>query len=328
MFAPPMILWTFLALIAAGAFWPGPFAYAQSYPAKPVRIVTPTSPGSTPDFVARVVARELSKIWGTQVVVENRPGAGGIIGAEFVAKAAPDGYTLLVTGLNLIISGHLYRNLSIDMLKDFAPVTQMTSAPNLLVVHPSLPVRTVKELIALAKAHPGNINYASGGNGSIQHMAGALFTKVAGINMVHVPYRGSGPAITDLLAGQVSVCFPGPGSVIQHVKSGKLRALAVTSAKRSSQLPDLPTVAEAGFASYDVSSWFGVTGPRDMPRDIVLQLHAAILRTLKNPEVQRPLLAADQDVVWQENPELFGEMLKVEFGKWATAVKESGAQVN
>ncbi len=197
--------------------------------------------------------------------------------------------------------------------------------PNVLAVHPSLPAKSVKELIALAKAKPGKIDYASSGNGSTQHLTGALFTKMAGIEMTHIPYRGSGPATADLLSGQVTVGFPGIAGMLPQIKAGKLRALAVTSARRSPELPDTPTVAEAGVKGYDVTAWFGVAGPKGMPRDIVLKLHAELLRILKNPDVQKLLLNAGQEVAWQETPELFGEMLKVEAAKWARMVKESGA---
>ena len=207
-------------------------------------------------------------------------------------------------------------------------MTQVTSAPNVIVVHPSLPAKTVRELIALAKAKPGKIDYASSGNGSTQHLTGALFTKMAGIEMTHIPYRGSGPVTADLLSGQVTVGFPGIAGMLPQIKAGKLRALAVTSAKRSPELPDTPTVAEAGIKGYDVTAWFGVAGPKGMPRDIVLKLHAELLRILKSTEVQKLLLNAGQEVAWQETPEQFGEMLKTEAAKWARMVKESGATVN
>jgi tripartite-type tricarboxylate transporter receptor subunit TctC len=245
-----------------------------------------------------------------------------------VAKAPPDGYTLLTISNTHFVSAALYKKLPYDSLHDYAPVTQVTSAPNIIVVHPSLPAKTVKELIALAKAKPGKIDYASSGNGSTQHLTGALFTKMAGIEMTHIPYRGSGPATADLLSGQVTVGFPGIAGMLPQIKAGKLRALAVTSARRSPELPQVPTVAEAGVKGYDVTAWFGVAGPRGMPRDIVMKLHSELLRILKNPDVQKLLLNAGQEVAWQDTPEQFGEMLKVEAAKWARMVKESGAQVN
>ena len=302
--------------------------HAQNYPNRPVRLVVPFSAGGAADVPGRILTQKLSEALGHQVVVDNRPGAGSTIGAEQVAKAPPDGYTLLMISNTHFVSAALYKKLAYDALSDYAPVTQVTSAPNVIVVHPSLPVKTVRELISLAKAKPGKIDYASSGNGSTQHLTGALFTKMAGIDMTHIPYRGSGPVTADLLGGQVTVGFPGIAGMLPQIKAGKLRALAVTSARRSPELPDLPTVAEAGVKGYDVTAWFGVTGPKDMPRDIVLRLHGELVRILKNPDVQKLLLNAGQEVAWQESPELFGDMLKVESAKWARMVKESGAQVN
>lgn len=303
-------------------------AQAQNYPLRPVRLVVPFSAGGAADVPGRILTPRLSEALGQQVVVDNRPGAGSTIGAELVARAPADGYTLLMISNTHFVSAALYKKLAYDAVSDYAPVTQVTSAPNVIVVHPSLPVKTVKELMALAKANPGKIDYASSGNGSTQHLTGALFCKMAGINMTHIPYRGSGPVTADLLSGQVTVGFPGIAGMLQHIKAGKLRALAVTSAKRSPELPDLPTVAQAGVKDYDVTAWFGVAGPKGMPRDIVLKLHAELLRALKTPDLQKLLLTAGQEVAWQETPELFGEMLKAESAKWARMVKESGAQVN
>jgi tripartite-type tricarboxylate transporter receptor subunit TctC len=301
---------------------------AQNYPNRPIRFVVPFSPGGAADVPGRILTQKLTEALGHQVVVDNRPGAGSTIGADQVAKAPPDGYTLLTISNTHFVSAALYKKLPYDSVTDFAPVTQVTSAPNVIVVHPSLPAKTVKELIALAKAKPGKIDYASSGNGSTQHLTGALFTKMAGIEMTHIPYRGSGPATADLLSGQVTVGFPGIAGMLPQIRAGKLRALAVTSVKRSPELPDTPTVAEAGVKGYDVTAWFGVAGPKGMPRDIVLKLHTELLRILKNPEVQKLLLNAGQEVAWQETPEQFGEMLKTEAAKWARIVKESGATVN
>jgi len=303
-------------------------AQAQTYPARPVRMVIPFSAGGAADVPGRILMQKVSEALGHQVVVDNRPGAGSTIGAELVAKAPPDGYTLLMISNTHFVSAALHKKLVYDAVGDYAPVTQVTTAPNVIVVHPSLPVKTIRELIALAKAKPGKIDYASSGNGSTQHLTGALFCKMAGIDMTHIPYRGSGPVTADLLSGQVTVGFPGIAGMLAHIKAGKLRALAVTGTKRSPELPDLPTVAQAGVKGYDVTAWFGVAGPKGMPRDIVLKLHTELLRVLKNPDVQKLLLTAGQEVAWQETPELFGEMLKVESAKWARMVKESGAQVN
>ena len=314
------------AAIAAAAIVQG--ACAQNYPNRPIRFVVPFSPGGAADVPGRILMQKLTESLGHQVVVDNRPGAGSTIGADQVAKAPPDGYTLLTISNTHFVSAALYKKLPYESVADFTPVTQVTSAPNVIVVHPSLPAKTVKELIALARAKPGKIDYASSGNGSTQHLTGALFTKMAGIEMTHIPYRGSGPATADLISGQVTVGFPGIAGMLPQIKAGKLRALAVTSSKRSPELPDVPTVAEAGVKGYDVTAWFGVAGPKGMPRDIVLKLHAELLRILKNPDVQKLLLNAGQEVAWQEAPELFGEMLKVEAAKWARMVKESGATVN
>jgi tripartite-type tricarboxylate transporter receptor subunit TctC len=303
-------------------------AQAQNYPNRPIRFVVPFSPGGAADVPGRILTQKLTEALGQQVVVDNRPGAGSTIGADQVAKAPPDGYTLLTTSNTHFVSAALYKKLPYDSIGDFAPITQVTSAPNVIVVHPSLPAKTVKELVALAKAKPGKIDYASSGNGSTQHLTGALFTKMAGIEMTHIPYRGSGPATADLLSGQVTVGFPGIAGMLPQIKAGKLRALAVTSAKRSPEMPDIPTVAEAGIKGYDVTAWFGVAGPKALPREIVTKLHTELLRILKNPEVQKMLLNAGQEVAWQETPEQFGEMLKTEAAKWARMVAESGATVN
>ena len=316
-----------LAAAAALAVLAQP-VFAQSYPNRPIRFVVPFSAGGAADTPGRILTQKLTEALGQQVVVDNRPGAGSTIGADQVAKAPPDGYTLLTISNTHFVSAALYKKLPYDSVADFAPVTQVTSAMNVIVVHPSLPVKTVKDLIALAKAKPGKIDYASSGNGSTQHLTGALFCKMAGIEMTHIPYRGSGPATADLLSGQVTVGFPGIAGMLPQINAGKLRALAVTSTKRSPELSNVPTVAEAGVKGYDVTAWFGVAGPKGMPRDIVMKLHAELLRILKNPDVQKLLRNAGQEVAWQETPELFGEMLKVEAAKWARMVKESGATVN
>ena len=301
---------------------------AQNFPSRPIRLIVPFSPGGAADVPGRILAPRFSEVLGHQMVVENRPGAGSTVGADQVAKAAADGHVLLMSSNTHFVSAALYKKLPYDSLNDFAPVTQWTSATNIILVHPSLPVRSVKELIALARAKPGQIDYASSGNGSTQHLTGALFTKMAGIDMMHIPYSGSGPATVDLLSGRVTVGFPGIAGMLPQIKAGKLRALAVTSAKRSPELPDIPTVAEAGVKGYDVTAWFGVVGPRGLPREVLLKLHSEMLRVLKNPEVQKQLLNAGQEVAWHDTPEQFGDMLKVEAAKWERMVRESGATVN
>jgi len=300
---------------------------AQSYPARPVRLIVPFSPGGAADVPGRILADRLTAALGQQVVIENRPGAGSTIGAEAAAKAAPDGYTLFMISNTHFVSAALYKKLSYDSLNDYTPVTQITSAPNVLIVHPSMPAKSVKELIALAKGRPGEINYASSGNGSTQHLTGALFCRMAGINMTHIPYRGSGPVTADLLAGQVQVGFPGIAGMLPHIKSGKLRALGVTGAKRSPELPDVPTIAEAGVKGYEMVAWFGIAAPKGLPREIQTRLHADLLKVLKTPEMQKSMRNVGQEVAFQEKPEQFYAFMKGEAAKWAKVVQESGAKV-
>ena len=308
------------ACVAAGA-------QAQSYPTRPVRLIIPFSPGGAADVPGRILADRATQALGQQVVIENRPGAGSTIGAEAAAKAAPDGYTLFMISNTHFVSAALHKKLTYDSLNDYTPITQITSAPNILIVHPSLPAKSVKELIALAKSRPGDINYASSGNGSTQHLTGALFCKMAGINMTHIPYRGSGPVTADLLAGQVQVGFPGIAGMLPHIKSGKLRALGVTGAKRSPELPDLPTIAEAGVKGYEMVAWFGIAAPKSLPRELQSRVHSELLKVLKNPEMQKSMRVVGQEVAYQEKPEQFYEFMKVEAAKWAKVVKESGAKV-
>ncbi len=303
-------------------------AAAQNYPGKPVRMIIPFSAGGAADVPGRIVTQKLGEALKQQVIVENRPGAGSSIGAELAAKSAPDGYTLFMISNTHFVSAALHKKLAYDSLNDFTPVTQITSAPNILVVHPSLPVKSVKDLIALAKAKPAQINYASSGNGSTQHLNGALFASMANIKITHIPYRGSGPVTADLLGGQVMVAFPGIAGMLPHIKSGKLRPLGVTGAKRSPELPDVPTIAEAGVKGYEMVAWFGVSGPKALPREIQMKLHGDLLRVLKTPEMHSSLQAVGQEPAWQESPEKFFDFLKVEATKWAKVVKVSGAEIN
>lgn len=302
-------------------------AQAQAYPARPVRLIIPFSAGGAADVPGRILTQRLSGTLVQQVVIENRPGAGSTIGAEAAAKAPPDGYTLFWISNTHFVSAALHKQLAYDPLNDFTPITQVTSAPNVLVVHPSLPAKTVKELITLAKARPGQIDYASSGNGSTQHLTGALFCSMAGIRMTHIPYRGSGPVTADLLGGQVQVAFPGIAGMLPHIKSGRLRALGVTGHKRLPELAGVPTIAEAGVKGYEMVAWFGISGPKALPREIQMKLHGELLQLLKNPEMQKSLTAVGQEPAWQETPERFFDFLKVESAKWAKVVRDSGARL-
>src|SRR4051812_1981017 len=302
-------------------------AAAQSYPSHAVRLIVPFSAGGAADVPGRILGDRLTRTLGQQIVIDNRPGAGSTIGADTAAKAAPDGYTIFMISNTHFVSAALYKKLPYDSLNDFTPVTQITAAPNVLVIHPSLPAKNVKELIALAKSRPGQINYASSGNGSTQHLTGALFCKMAGINMTHIPYRGSGPVTADLIGGQVQVGFPGIAGMLPHIKAGKLRALGVTSAKRSPELPDVPTIAEAGVKGYEMVAWFGIAAPKGLPRDIQMRLHGDLMKVLKTPDMQRAMRDAGQEVAYQEKPEQFYEFMKREAAKWAKVVQESGAKV-
>lgn len=316
------------AIVAAAGFWLlAGEAAPQSYPARPVRLIVPFSPGGAADVPVRVLSQRMAEALGQQIIVDNRPGAGSTIGADAAAKAAPDGYSLFLLSNTHFVSAGLYGKLPYDSLNDFTPVTQITSAPNMLVVHPSLPVKSVKELVALARSRPGQIDYASSGNGSTQHLTGALFCKMAGIEMTHIPYRGSGPVTADLLGGQVMVAFPGIAGMLPHVRSGRLRALGVTASKRSAELPDVPTISEAGVRGYVMVAWFGIAAPKALPREIQTRLHGDMLRILKNADVQKSLAAVGQEVAWQETPERFFEFMKSEAAKWAKAVRDSGAQL-
>lgn len=303
-------------------------AAAQSYPVKPIRLIVPYPPAGATDILGRIIGQKLGESLGQQVVIENRPGASGIIGADLAAKAAPDGYSLLVgQAANLAINISLMGKLPYDPVKDFSPVTLVASTPNLLVVHPSLPVRSVQDLIALAKAKPGAINYASAGSGSPGHLAAELLKKTAKIDMVHIPYKGAAPALTDVVAGQASLYFTSPISAQPFVKSGRLRMVAVTSAKRSPSLPDVPAVAEAGFPEFDLTSWWGILAPAGVARDIIERLHGETIRILNLTDVKQRYASLGADAV-TNTPEQFAAYIKSEIAKWAKVVKESGASID
>jgi len=302
-------------------------SHGQAYPVKPIRFVIPFSPGGAADVPARMIGQELTKALGQQVIADNRPGAGGGIGAEAVAKAPPDGHTLLMISNTHTISVSLYKKLNYDILKDLAPVMQIAAAPNVLVVHPSIPARNVKQLIALAKSRPGAIDYASSGNGSAQHLFAALFASMAGIKMNHVPYKGSAQATTDLIAGHIQVSVPGINNVLQHVEAGRLRALGVTSLHRSAEMPEVPTIAESGVPGYEAVLWLGIVVPAGTPREIVARLNREITQVLNQPEVQKGFARIGTDVV-ATDPVKFSGLIRSEVEKWAKVVKETGVQAN
>ena len=302
-------------------------AHAQNYPVKPVRVIVPFSPGGAADVPGRILMTRLSESLGQQIIVDNRPGAGSTIGAEIVSKSPADGYTLLMISNTHVISAALYKTLKYDAISDFTPILQFGDAPNVLVVHPSLPVKTVKDLIALAKAKPGQIDYASSGNGSSQHLFTALFANMAGIKMNHIPYKGSGQARADLVGGQIMVGMPGISSVVQNINSGRLRALGVTGAKRSPELPNVPTIAEAGVKGYEASLWLGLVGPKGLPKEVVARLNDEAAKLTRNAAFRQQLQKIGTDVVYR-GPEQWAKYLQSERAKWAKVVKDTGVQVN
>jgi len=310
-----------VALVAAG------YAAAQAYPTKSIRLVAPSTPGDAPDVIARLIAERLSVALGQQVVVENRPGAGGVVGSEIVAKAVPDGYTLIMGNAGSHgINAAVYSKLPYDILKDFAPVSQIAIAPNIFVVNPGLPVTTIQELIAYAKARPGQLSYASGGNGSSSHMSMELLKSMAGIDVVHVPYKGSTPALTDVISGQDAVMSVNMPPAVPHVKAGKLRALAVTTRTRTPSMPDLPTVAET-LPGYETVAWFGVLAPAGTPRDVVNRLSAEIGRIARSPEMRERLAGMGAEPVGG-TPEEFAAVMARDIAKWTELAKSVGIKID
>jgi tripartite-type tricarboxylate transporter receptor subunit TctC len=310
------------ALVSTATF--AAAAAEPAYPTRPVRFIVPFAPGGSTDTLARTLAQRLSDVLGQQVVVDNRSGGNGNIGTEIVARAAPDGHTIVLGYIaNLGIGPSLYAKLPFDPVKDFAPITLLAVAPNILVAHPSVPVKNVRELVAYAKANPQKVNYASAAVASLGHLAGELLNSSAGIQMQHVPYKGSGQAVIDLLAGQVQVMFSGMSSVMPHLKSGKLRALAVTGAQRSAAVPEVPTIAESGFPGFEATAWYGVLAPAGTPKAIVTRLHDEIVGALKVPEVKERLEMVGFELVGG-TPEAFGAYIKSEIKKWAQVVKTAG----
>ena len=301
---------------------------AQTYPSKPVRLISPYASGGGSDTLARILGQKLYEAWGQPVVVENRPGAAGTLGAETVARATADGYTLLVTpSAVLTINPHLYAKLRYDTFKDFIPVTMASNSPYLLVVHPKIPASSVKELIAYAKMNPGKMNYSSSGNGSSTHLAGVLFNNMAGVEIVHIPYKGAAPAIVDLLAGNIQMRFSSVVPVLPHVRSGRLRGIAISSPKRYGPLPDMPTIAESGLPGYAVESFYAVVAPAHTPRAIVSKINAEVVRNLRSPEVAAHM-AADGAEVIGSSPEELAKALRDDYARWAQPVKDSGARAD
>lgn len=300
--------------------------HAQEYPRSPIRIVVPFPPGGGTDVLARLLGQKLNESWGQAVVTDNRAGANGTIGAALVAKAPPDGYTLLLVPSGFAVNPSMYPRLPFNAERDFAPITQLAASPLLVVVHPSLPATSIKSLIALAKAQPGRINYASSGNGSPPNLATEQFKLMAGVNMLHVPYKGGGPAVVDLLAGNVQVYFNAILQALPYAKSGKLRPLAVTSPKRFAAVPDMPTIAEAGVPGYGFTNWYGLLAPAGTPKDIVARVNAEVAKILRHPDVKERLAADGAEVV-ASPPEQFAAFLREEMAKFAKIVRASGMKI-
>jgi tripartite-type tricarboxylate transporter receptor subunit TctC len=312
-------------LIIAGLTAAG-IAAAQSYPARPIRMVIPFSAGGATDVPGRIIAQKLSAALGQQVIIDNRPGAGGVIGSQIVAKAQPDGHTLLLTGTAFSLAPTIYHGkLAFDPVKDFAPVAQVALTANALVVHPSLPARSVKELIAMARSQPGRIDYASSGTGGAQHLMAVLFLSMARVDMNHVAYKGSGPATADLLGGHVKVGFPGVAIVIPHAAAGRLVPLGVTTARRAPQLPKVPTIAEAGVPGYEAAVWYGVLMPAGTPKRLIERMHGELMKLLTLPDVRENLAAAGYHVE-TSGPGAFGSYLKADIAKWGRVIKEARIQ--
>jgi len=315
------ILIAFLVLLFAGT------AQAQSYPSRPIRLVLPFAAGGLVDVPGRILAQKLSEALGQPVVVENRAGAGSTIGADNVAKSKPDGYTLMITSTTHVISANLYKRLPYDALRDFTMVMKLAEGPYVLVVHPSLAANSVADLVALAKAQPGRIDYASSGNGSSQHLVAALFCAMSGAPLNHIPYKGSDRATQDIIGGQVKVGFVGTPIALPHVKSGRLRALAVSTARRSAEMPAVPTLAEAGVPGYEATIWMGLFAPAGLPREIVARLHGEVGRVLAAPQARAAIAATGLEVSLS-TPEEFAAFVRAEHAKWGKVVRETGATVN
>jgi len=313
-------------LFASFALLQDPAAQSQAYPAKPIRFVVPFTPGGGNDVLARTIGQKLYEAWGQPVIVDNRPGAAGNIGAELVAKAAPDGYTFLIAANSILaINPTLYDKAPFDPVKSFVPVTLIGAVPIVLVVNPSVPASSVNELVALAKSKPDGLSYASSGSGSPQHLSAELFKSMAGVKIVHVPYKGAAPAVTDLLGGQVQMLLGPINSVLPHVKRGRLRALGVATTKRLAYLPDLPTIAEGGVPGYWSDIWFGLVAPAGTPKEVVDKLNREIAKILVQSDVKEKLVAQGIEPL-TSTPEEFATLIKTDLARWAKVIKDSGAR--
>ena len=302
-------------------------ACAQAYPAKPIRFIVPQPPGGTSDILARAFAQKLAESTRQQVVVDNRAGASGTIGTDLAAKSTPDGYTLLLAYTTHTTTPGIYGKLPYDPVADFAPITVATAAPLLLVVHPKIPVTSVKELIAYAKTRPAELNFCSAGNGSGSHLAGELFNMMTGVKLTHIPYKGSGPAITELIGGQVQLMFAGIVPIDQHVKAGRVRGIAVSSSKRSSAIPQVPTIAESGLPGFEVVGWYGILAPARTPPAIIEQLHREFVKILQTPEIRDRLTSEGAEPVGN-TPAEFTAFLKTDIARWAKVIKAAGAKLD
>jgi tripartite-type tricarboxylate transporter receptor subunit TctC len=297
-----------------------------AYPDKPVRIIVPSPTGGGTDTSTRIIAPKIGELLGQQMVIDNRGGASGNIGAEIAARAAPDGYTLLAVIASHTSNPAMMRKVAYDMARDFAPISLTVTLPNVLISHPSLPTKTIRELIAFAKARPGQLQFASGGLGANQHLAMELFLNMAGLKMVHVPYKGVGPALVDVVAGHVPLMVGNILVAMPHVRSGRVRAYGVTSARRASGVPDIPTIAESGLPGYDAVQWYGLVAPAKTPADIVARLHGAVVKVLQDPEMRKRFQNDGAEATPSATPEAFAALIRADLAKWAKVVKDAGIQ--
>ncbi len=316
------------AIAASAALAPGfGDAFAQGYPSQPIRLIVPYAAGGGVDIVARAIAPKLWERLGQPVVIDNRGGAGGNIGTGLAAKTEPNGYTLVMGAAAFAINVSLYRKLPFDPVKDFVPISLIAATPNILAVHPAVPAKSVRDLIRLAKAKPGSLSYASAGNGTTSHLAAELFKTMAGVNIVHIPYKGTSPAVVGLLSGEVAIMLAPALTLLTHIKANKVKGLAVTGAKRSPAIPELPTVAESGLPGFEARQWYGVLAPAGTPKEIVARLNSEIVGIVRSPELTKRFLSEGSEPIGS-TPEEFARHIKAEIAKWAKAVEASGARVD